>query len=139
MKTQRFTLALTAVNLVILLTVIFLISTASKSKVTDVVRAGAFELVDGQGRVRAEIKILPAEPDFIMPDGTKGAPETVIFRLIDSQGGPNVKIAATSDGSGMVLGGDSGYIQVNSRSKSPFIKLSAKNGKEQVIDLEQKN
>ena len=137
MKTQRFTVALTAINLVVLLIVLFLISSSSKSDgVPTVVKARAFELVDAQGRVRAEIKVLPAEPDFKMPDGSKGYPETVILRLIDSKGGPNVKLAATEDGSGLVLGGDSGYVQILSRSKNPSVKLNAKSGKEQFIRVE---
>lgn len=133
MQTRLLT-ALTLVNLVILLVVVFLISSSSKPDVVPtVVKARAFELVDANGRIRAEIKVLPAEPNATMPDGTKGYPETVILRLIDSQGGPNVKLSATEDGSGMVLGGDSGYVQVLSRSKNPQIKLASKDGKEQVL------
>lgn len=133
MKTRLLT-ALTLVNLVILLVVVFLISSSSKSDaVPTVVKARAFELVDANGKIRAEIKVLPAEPNATMPDGTKGYPETVILRLIDSQGGPNVKLSATEDGSGMVLGGDAGYVQVLSRSKNPQIKLSSKDGNEQVL------
>ena len=133
MKTRLLT-ALTLVNLVILLVVVFLISSSSKSDVVPtVVKARAFELVDVNGKVRAEIKVLPAEPNATMPDGTKGYPETVVLRLIDSKGGPNVKLSATEDGSGMVLGGDSGYVQVLSRSKNPQIKLASKDGKEQVL------
>lgn len=133
MKT-RFLTILTIVNLVILLVVVFLVSSSSKSDVLPtVVKARAFELVDANGKVRAEIKVLPAEPNATMPDGTKGYPETVILRLIDSKGGPNVKLSATEDGSGMVLGGDSGYVQVLSRSKNPQIKLASKDGKEQVF------
>lgn len=132
MKT-RFLTILTVANLAVLLVVVFLISSSSKSDgIPTVVKARAFELVDSNGKVRAEIKILPAEPDIKMPDGTKGYPETVILRLIDSQGGPNVKLSATEDGSGLVLGGDAGYVQVLSRSKNPQIKLASKDGKEQV-------
>jgi len=69
-----------------------------------------------------------------MPDGT-GAPETVILRLIDSEGGPNVKIAATDDGSGLVLGGESGYIQILSSKADPTVKLTDKKGNEQVIGV----
>lgn len=133
MKT-RFLTILTVANLVVLLVVVFLISSSSKSDVVPtVVKARAFELVDSNGKVRAEIKVLPAEPDIKMPEGTKGYPETVILRLIDSQGGPNVKLSVTEDGSGMVLGGDAGYVQVLSRSKNPQIKLASKDGTEKVL------
>jgi hypothetical protein len=134
MKTKLLT-ALTLVNLAILLIVVFLISSSSKSDgIPTVVKARAFELVDAQGKIRAEIKVLPAEPNATMPD--KGYPETVILRLIDSQGGPNVKLAATEDGSGMVLGGDSGYVQVLSRNKNPFVKINQKDGKEKLFKVE---
>jgi len=136
MKTRLLT-ALTIVNLVILLVVVFLISSSSKSDgIPTVVKARAFELVDANGKIRAEIKVLPAEPNATMPDGSKGYPESVILRLIDSGGGPNVKISATEDGSGLVHGGDSGYVQVLSRGKNPSVKLHAKSGKEQFIKVE---
>ncbi len=136
MKTKLLT-TLTLVNLVILLVVVLLINSSSKSDVVPtVVKARAFELVDANGKIRAEIKVFPAEPNATMPDGTKGYPETVILRLIDSQGGPNVKLSATEDGSGMVLGGDSGYVQVLSRSKNPFVKINQKDGKEKLFKVE---
>src|SRR5262245_16849992 len=84
-------------------------------EVAPILRARAFEIVDEQGRVRAEIKVLPAEPNFKMPDGTTGYPEAVQLRLITSQGAPNVKLGATEDGAGLVIGGPSGYVQVLSR------------------------
>jgi hypothetical protein len=102
--------------------------------VAPVLRAQALELVDAQGRVRAEIKVLPAQPDFKMPDGTIGYPETVQFRLITSKNGPNVKLGATEDGAGLVLGGESGYVQLLSRGKDePFIKIVTKDGREKVL------
>ena len=70
---------------------------------------------------------------FEIDPGTTGYPETVLLRLITSKGGPNVKLSATEDGSGMVLGGEPGYVQILSRSKTPFIKLVNKNGREQEI------
>jgi hypothetical protein len=91
------------------------------------------ELVDAEGRVRAEIKVLPADPTVKMPDGTKGYPETVILRLINSEGSPNVKLSTTEDGSGLVLGSESGYVQILTRDTIPFIKLVSKDGQEQVI------
>jgi hypothetical protein len=69
-----------------------------------------------------------------MPDGTKGYPATVILRLINSEGGPNVKLSTTEDGSGLVLGSESGYVQILTRDTiPPFIKLVSKDGQEQVI------
>jgi hypothetical protein len=133
MKTQRFAIGLTAINLLILMSTLFHANSAVAPEVAPVLRGSALELVDEQGRVRAEIKVLPADPNVKMPDGTTGYPETVLLRLINSEGGPNVKLAATEDGSGLVLGGESGYVQILSRDTTPFIKLVPKEGQEQVI------
>jgi hypothetical protein len=135
MKNKRLTLALTIVNISILLIVLFLFTSAFKPEVAPVIRGHAFELIDDQGKVRAEIKILPPDPSVKMPDGTTGSPETVILRLIDSKGGPNVKIAATEDGSGLVLGGESGYVQILSRTAVPTVKLTDKKGNEKLIGV----
>lgn len=135
MKNQRFTLALTIINFTLLLVVLLFFTSAFKPDVVKVIRGSAFELIDELGNVRAEIKVLPAEPTLKMPDGTIGYPETVMFRLFDSEGGPNVKISATEDGSGLVLGGELGYVQILSRTDEPTVKLVSKGGKQHIIEL----
>jgi hypothetical protein len=77
--------------------------------IAPVLRGRALEIVDDQGRVRAEIKVLPAQPTAKMPDGT------------------------TEDGSGLVLGGEKGYTQLLSRRTDPFIKIVTKDGREHTI------
>src|SRR5688500_7723635 len=124
MKTQQLAITLTVVSLSVLLIVLFFSLTSFKSDVVPILRAQAFELIDKNGKVRAEIKVLPAEPTLKMPDGTVGYPETVLFRLVDSEGGPNVKISATEDGAGLVLGGEAGYVQILSRTAEPTVKLA---------------
>jgi hypothetical protein len=91
------------------------------------------EIVDDHGRVRAEIKVLPAQPTLKMSDGTKGYPQAVQLRLISSQNSPNVKLVATEDGSGLVLGGDKGHTQLLSRGADPFIRIVTKDGREQTL------
>jgi hypothetical protein len=135
MKTQRFFIVgLVIVNLA-LIGHQFAQGKPDQSKdVVPIVRARAFEIVDDHGRVRAEIKVLPAQPDFKMPDGTKGYPETVQLRLISSQGAPNVKLGTTEDGAGLVTGGEAGYVQVLSRGTNvPFVKIVTKDGREQLM------
>jgi hypothetical protein len=83
------------------------------------------EIVDDNGRVRAEIRVAPADPALKMPDGTTGYPEAVLLRLFTSKGGPNVKLVTTEDGAGLVTGGDPGYVQILARGTIPLIKLSA--------------
>src|SRR5678816_2627111 len=105
MKTLRFAIGLTVINLLILMSSLFSARSAATPEVVPVLRGRALEIVDDQGRVRAMIKIFPPDPKVKMPDGTTGYPETVLLRLIDSKGAPNVKLAATEDGSGLSLGG----------------------------------
>jgi hypothetical protein len=134
MKTQRIAIVLTIINVTIL--ILFRANSAPKPEVAPVLRGRALELVDDQGRVRAEIKVHPAEPTLKMADGTIGYPEAVVLRLIDSGGGPNVKLVATEDGAGLVIGGDAGYVQVLSRGTNlPFVKLVTKDGREQMMKM----
>jgi hypothetical protein len=95
-------------------------------------------MVDDRGRVRAMLKVFPADPNVKMPDGTTGYPETVLFRLINSKGAPNVKIAATEDGSGVSLGGESNptNIQLLARGTKTSLSLINKDGQRQTIKPE---
>jgi hypothetical protein len=133
MKTQQVLLALTVANATILMISLTQPHRAEAQAAAPVLRGRAFEIVDDHGRIRAEIKVLPAQPTFKMPDGTTGYPEAVQLRLFSSKGGPNVKLVATEDGSGLVLGGESGYVQVLSRGTNPFVKLVHKDGRQQTI------
>jgi hypothetical protein len=135
MKTQRLAIALTALNLVILMFVLFRINSAKSSDVVPVLRGRALEIVDDQRRVRAMIRVFPANPTAKMPDGTMGYPETVLLRLIDSKGAPNVKISATEDGSAGSFAGESNptHVQLLARGTSTSLKLVNKDGREQLI------
>ena len=130
---QRLTITLTFLNLILLAFGLAQLRPAVAQGVAPVLRARALEIVDDQGRVRAEIKVLPAQPTLKMPDGTTGYPETVQFRLISSQNSPHMKLVTTEDGSGLVLGGEKGYTQLLSRGTDPFIKIVTKDGRERTI------
>jgi hypothetical protein len=132
-KLQRLTIILTAFNLVLLVFGLVQLRPTFAQEVAPVLRARGLEIVDDQGRVRAEIKVLPAQPTLKMPDGTTGYPETVQLRLISSQNSPHVKLGTTEDGAGFVLGGEKGYTQLLSRSTDPFIKIVTKDGRERTI------
>jgi hypothetical protein len=132
-KLQRLTIILTAFNLILLVFGLVQLRPAIAQEVTPVLRARALEIVDDQGRVRAEIKVLPAHPTLKMPDGTTGYPEAVRLRLISSQNSPHVKLVTTEDGSGLVLGGEKGHAQLLSRGTDPFIKIVTKDGRERTI------
>src|SRR5690349_22118868 len=135
MKIQRFVIGLTVINLFVLMSVLFRANSATIPDLPPVLRVRGLELVDDQGRVRAMLKIFPADPNVKMPDGTTGYPETVLLRLIDSKGAPNVKIAATEDGSGISLGGESNptHIQIMARGTNTSLTLVNKDGRKQVI------
>lgn len=135
MKLQRFAAGLTILN-VLLLASNFLrpnFAAPSDTAAAPILRCRELYLVDDHGHVRAELKITPPDPNVKMPDGTKGYPESVLFRMFSSDGAPYIKLGAAEDGGGMVLGGDKSYTQVLSRGANPFIKIVNKDGREQTI------
>jgi hypothetical protein len=135
MKLERLLIVLSAVNVAVLTFSLVQVPRAGAQDVAPVLRGRGLEIVDAEGRVRASITLYPADPTVKMPDGTTGYPETVLLRLISSKGRPNIKIAATEDGSGMVLGGESdpAYIQLLARGANPSVKMINKDGREQVL------
>lgn len=135
MKAQRVLIALTVLNLGLLLFLLlgfrFLPRSVEVSSVGSVIRGRALEITDDEGRVRASIKLYPAS---VLPDGTT-YPGTVLLRLIDSQGRPNVKLAATEDGSVMALGGESDptHVQIRARGTTTSLTLTDKDERQQLI------
>jgi hypothetical protein len=135
MRTHWFTAVLTMLNLVILTLALFRANPATSAQVAPVLRGRALEIVDDRGRVRAMIRVFPPAPQAKMPDGTTGYPETVLLRLVDSEGAPNIKIAATEDGSALSFGGESNptHVQILARGANTSLKLVNKDGRQQVI------
>ena len=136
MNWQRMAVIVNALNLALLTFLLAQYRHVSAQDVTPVLRGRALEIVDQQGRVRAQLKVFPSDPKVRMPDGTTGYPEAVLLRLVSSKGRPNVKIAATEDGSAVALGGDSDptYIQLLARGADPLVKLTNRGGKQQLIE-----
>jgi len=133
MKLQRLFIVLVAVNLVCLAFQFAKARPTEADPIAPVLRARAFELVDDQGRVRAQLSVFPAT-NAKMPDGTTGYPETVLLRLISSKGAPNVKLAATEDGTACSFASEKGYVQIISRGKEePSVKVHTKDGQEHVL------
>lgn len=135
MKIQRFSIVLTVVNLLLLIFGLAQFHPSAAEDVPPVLRGRGLEIVDNSGRVRASITILPADPTVKMPDGTKGYPETVLLRLINSKGRPNVKLGATERGAALLIGGESDptYVQILAEGSSTSLKLMNKDGQEHVI------
>lgn len=140
MKIQRILTVLTVVNLgVVMFLLLNQTRTVEANGPATVLRGRALEIVDAQGKVRASIHIEPAGPAR-MSDGTlakdgKIYPETVLFRLIRTDGRPSVKISTTEQGSALTLGGgvDPTYIVVSAEGGDPSLSLTNKDGQLRVV------
>jgi len=134
MKTHRILVALTVLNL-ILLSFLLLRRTPPALAYTgaDVVRGTALEIVDSRGRVRASIKVQPAET--FEPTGRK-YPETVVLRLIDPNGRPEVKIVASEQGGGLSFVGDSDATRVllHADRAESSLRLINSRGRERLLE-----
>lgn len=135
MKTYRVLLVLTVLNFLLLVFTMGRSPAVATQGVSSVLRGRALEIVDERGRVRASIRIQPAEPTFKMPDGTGGYPETVLLRLMDPRGRPNIKMGASIDGSGLLVAGSAEptYVQILAQGEQTSLKLINKNGQERAI------
>jgi hypothetical protein len=129
MKVQRLLVALTVVNLGLL---VFLLAQIRSVRSGPVLRGRALEIVDDRGRVRASIKVQPAST--FKPTG-KEYPETVILRLIDPDGRPTVKLGASVQGAGLGLVGatDSTHVLLEAEGAESSLKLTNKEGRQQLI------
>jgi len=136
MKTQRFLVVLTAVNLGILFYQLFQPrpSLAATTDVPGVLRGRALEIVDERGRVRASLSVLPEDPKAMWKG--KPYPETVLLRLITADGRPNVKLGASKMGAGLLIGGEANqtYAQVLAEGAETTVKLVSEDGRERVIN-----
>src|SRR5262245_19499972 len=128
MKSNRLALALTVVNLLGMIAFWSQQQVARAQVVPDILRAKGLEIVDDRGIVRAQIVVQP----------NNGG---VLFRLIDQQQKPLVKLGAGADGSGLMLTGDPAHqdwsgIQVLAKPAGSTIRLLNLDGKERVIKPE---
>ena len=132
-RMHRFTLGLTVLNLVLLAV---LVSTKAATafgsqQELPVLRGRALEIVDTQGRVRANILVHG-------PETVNGVtyPETVLFRLIDPNGGPLVKLTVARNGSALGLSdglsGDGG-VQLYARDTASFVRVVNRSGRIQLL------
>ena len=134
MRSQRLLFALTALNLVLLLFILFssTVPALASTSVSPVLRGRALEIVDDRGRVRASIKLHPAHT--FEPTG-KRYPETVMLRLIDPNGRPSVKLATDVRGGGLYLGGaeDPTMARLGAEGAEARLELVNKDRQEKVI------
>ena len=131
MKSQRFLLLLTSLNLVLLVGLILDRAKPAFAQrgALPMLRGSGLEIVDARGRVRAMIAVLPSTTV-----DSKRYPETVLLRLTDPQSGPVVKIGAASNGGaiGLTDGADRG-VQVFAHDTGSFVRIVDRAGRERVI------
>jgi hypothetical protein len=135
MKSERLLFTLTALNFLLLVFLFAQMRPVEANTASSVLRGRSLEIVDDRGRVRASIKVHAADENFPMPDGSKGYPETVVLRLIDPNGRPEVKIAASVEGAGIGLVGeaDSTQVQLVAKGAQASLRLKNKEGPELLL------
>ena len=135
MKSRSFLVLITVFNVLLLALSMGQSRAVVADGVAPILRGRALQIVDDNGRIRASITVLPADPAVKMPDGTTGYPETVLLRLISSQGRPNVKLAASERGAGLVLGGEANptFVQILAEGTGTSMKFSNGDGREQIL------
>jgi hypothetical protein len=135
MDIQRLSVGLTVVNLFLFTSILISLSqpaVATTGAGAPVLRGQRLEIVDQRGGIRASIKVEPA--GTFKPTGRK-YPETVMLRLIDPNGRPEVKIGASVEGAGVGLVGDVDGTQLilQADSAGSSMRLKNVNGGERLI------
>jgi hypothetical protein len=132
-RLQPMLIGLTLLNLVILGTTLGIIAlrgpaVAASPSSDGILRGHGLQILDDRGKIRASISIHPAAKQ---PDGSI-FPETVLLRMITSEGRPAVKIGSSDDGAGMVLSAAEGpaYTQILSRGSDPKVVIVDGAGKQ---------
>ena len=133
MKLQKLLIVLTVVNLLMMAILFTKFNPVAAKNINDnglqLLRGTGLEIVDGMGRIRTTISVLPP----VVVDG-KQYTETVLLRLIDSKGKPVVKLAATENGSGFNISNElNGGVQIIANDSASFVKIKDKNGIEKLI------
>jgi hypothetical protein len=133
MKTPRLVVALTVINVALLVFSLGQSRSVAAPKDASVLRGRKLEIVDDRGRVRASIEVLPASEQ---KDGTLSY-ETVLLRLITEKGRPSVKIGASEESAGMALSGPTGtkntYVQLGAKGTTSALTLKNEDGREHVV------
>jgi DNA/RNA endonuclease YhcR with UshA esterase domain len=84
-----------------------------------VIRANALQIVDEEGRIRAELKVSPAVVS--QANKTVVYPEAVELRLLDNNGTIVAGFAGTEEGGEIAIQGKYGTIHVNTRQPPPLL------------------
>jgi hypothetical protein len=133
MKLPRLLVALTFANLGLLAFLLTRVRADNRGDLP-VLRGSALEIVDNHGKVRAELRIFPADSEHKLPSGDP-YPETVLLRLSDPNGRPSVKLATDVRGGGLYLGGaaDPTYARIGAQGAESELFLQNKDSKQKKI------
>jgi hypothetical protein len=131
MNIQPLLTGLTLVNLGLSAFLVAKAGVGAADGAPSVLRGSAIEIVDGNGKLRATLGIVPAGTTA---DGN-AYPETVLFRLIDGSGQPSVKISTSGVASGISLvgGDDESYVVVEADGPASSLKLVGPDGRQRVV------
>lgn len=129
MKIQPM-LVLSAANFVLLIGLLMQALPVTAQAPAGILRGSGLEIVDGMGRLRATISI---QPESSTNDETYS--ETVLFRLINADGQPSVKISASQTGAGLsfVGGDDASYLILEAEGSRTQLKLVELDKPERVV------
>lgn len=121
MKIQLLAIALTVINLVLLLFVLAQAESTTAQSVTPVLRAQAIELVDDHGQIRAQLNV-----------ESNGE---AVFRMRDATGAIRVKLGAAEEGSGLLLIEESTEpgVHILVKPTGATLTLTGKDGQQQVL------
>ena len=126
MKLQTVLVGLTVINLGLLGYQAVHATSAHAAADDGILRGKGLQITDDKGKVRASITLMPASRQ---KDGSM-YPETVLLRLITSEGKPTVKISALEDGAAMSLGSSGpAYAQILARNDRPAVNLVGGDGR----------
>ena len=133
MKMQRIAIAVTIINLVLMVVLLTKMNPATaqlkKPNELQVLRGSGLEIVDSLGKTRASISFHAP----IKQDG-KLYPGGILLRLINSKGQTSVKIDASENGGGLSFSNElQGYVQLSANESGGFLKIKNADGKEQVV------
>jgi len=129
--TQRIAVGLTVANAVILVVLLAQMRPLTAQGTPGVLRGRALEIVDGRGKLRATISVLPA-------NDTSGFPDTAVLRLMDPvTGRPSVKLSTSEKGSGLMLLGDAKtrgtWVILESEGQTNKLRVKTENEPEQLL------
>jgi hypothetical protein len=121
MNIHRAALALTLVNLALLLFTLAQARSTAADSGAPVLRGQVLELVDDRGQVRSRLNVEPSGE--------------VVLRLLDQNGAIRVKLGADADGSGLLLANDAAELGVHllANSAGSSLKLADKSGRKTLI------